>query len=179
MRTLDLRPVSIALLGITTNTVFANNNAEVNSAQQLATIVVSAAGFEQKLKDAPASITVITEKDLKDKRINSIADALIDIEGVDISPQAGKTGGLNIRIRGMDSEYSLVLIDGRRQNSTGDITPNVLANPIIVLFLQFLPLSGLRLFVDLLQHSMVLMLWVVLSISSLKKYPMNGQVVPP
>lgn len=124
MRTLDLRPVSIALLGITTNTVFANNNAEVNSAQQLATIVVSAAGFEQKLKDAPASITVITEKDLKDKRINSIADALIDIEGVDISPQAGKTGGLNIRIRGMDSEYSLVLIDGRRQNSTGDITPN-------------------------------------------------------
>ncbi|WP_151776332.1 TonB-dependent receptor domain-containing protein [Acinetobacter bereziniae] len=120
----NLRPVSIALLGITTSTVYANNNAEVNSAQQLATIVVSAAGYEQKLKDAPASITVITEKDLKDKRINSIADALVDIEGVDISPQAGKTGGLNIRIRGMDAEYSLVLIDGRRQNSTGDITPN-------------------------------------------------------
>ncbi|MBJ8477156.1 TonB-dependent receptor domain-containing protein [Acinetobacter bereziniae] len=124
MRKFNLRPVSIALLGITTSTVYANNNAEVNSAQQLATIVVSAAGYEQKLKDAPASITAITEKDLKDKRINSIADALVDIEGVDISPQAGKTGGLNIRIRGMDAEYSLVLIDGRRQNSTGDITPN-------------------------------------------------------
>lgn len=124
MRKFNLRPVSIALLGITTSTVYANNNAEVNSAQQLATIVVSAAGYEQKLKDAPASITVITEKDLKDKRINSIADALVDVEGVDISPQAGKTGGLNIRIRGMDAEYSLVLIDGRRQNSTGDITPN-------------------------------------------------------
>lgn len=124
MRKFNLRPVSIALLGITTSTVYANNNAEVNSAQQLATIVVSAAGYEQKLKDTPASITVITEKDLKDKRINSIADALVDVEGVDISPQAGKTGGLNIRIRGMDAEYSLVLIDGRRQNSTGDITPN-------------------------------------------------------
>jgi outer membrane receptor for ferrienterochelin and colicins len=124
MRKFNLRPVSIALLGITTSTVYANNNSEVNSAQQLATIVVSAAGYEQKLKDAPASITVITEKDLKDKRINSIADALVDVEGVDISPGAGKTGGLNIRIRGMDAEYSLVLIDGRRQNSTGDITPN-------------------------------------------------------
>lgn len=124
MRKFNLRPVSIAFLGITTSTVYANNNAEVNSAQQLATIVVSAAGYEQKLKDAPASITVITEKDLKDKRINSIADALVDVEGVDISPGAGKTGGLNIRIRGMDAEYSLVLIDGRRQNSTGDITPN-------------------------------------------------------
>ena len=56
MRKFNLRPVSIALLGITTSTVYANNNAEVNSAQQLATIVVSAAGYEQKLKDAPASI---------------------------------------------------------------------------------------------------------------------------
>lgn len=27
-------------------------------------------------------------------------------------------------MRGMDSEYTLVLIDGRRQNSSGDITPN-------------------------------------------------------
>lgn len=48
----------------------------------------------------------------------------MDVEGVDISPTVGKTGGLNIRIRGMDSEYTLVLVDGRRQNSTGDISPN-------------------------------------------------------
>ncbi len=86
--------------------------------------MVSATGYEQKIKDAPASITVITAEDFKNKRINSIADALVDVEGVDISPTAGKTGGLNIRIRGMDSEYTLVLIDGRRQNSTGDIAPN-------------------------------------------------------
>lgn len=124
MSKFNLYPISIAFLGITTTSAFAERNTESADPQQLATIVVSAAGYEQKLKDAPASITVITEKDLKDKRINSIADALTDVEGVDISPSAGKTGGLNIRIRGMDSEYSLVLIDGRRQNSTGDITPN-------------------------------------------------------
>lgn len=91
---------------------------------QLETIVVTAAGYEQKITDAPASITVITAEDFKTKRINSVADALADVEGIDISPTAGKTGGLNIRIRGMDSEYTLVLIDGRRQNSTGEITPN-------------------------------------------------------
>lgn len=123
MSKFNLLPISIALLGITTTSAFANSNTE-SATQQLSTIVVSAAGYEQKLKDAPASITVITAQDLKDKRINSIADALVDVEGVDISPGAGKTGGLNIRIRGMDSEYSLVLIDGRRQNSTGDISPN-------------------------------------------------------
>lgn len=123
MSKFNLRPISIALLGITTTSAFANSEKE-SAIQQLSTIVVSAAGYEQKLKDAPASITVITAQDLKDKRINSIADALVDVEGIDISPGGGKTGGLNIRIRGMDSEYSLVLIDGRRQNSTGDIAPN-------------------------------------------------------
>ena len=125
MSMFNLSPLSIALLSVIATPVFANTAPSENKpAQQLSTIVVSAAGYEQKLKDAPASVTVITAEDFKSKRINSIADALIDVEGVDISPTAGKTGGLNIRIRGMDSEYSLVLVDGRRQNSTGDITPN-------------------------------------------------------
>lgn len=126
MRIFKLCPLSLALLGATTSSAFAQQNISTDATApvQLATIVVSASGYEQKLKDAPASITVITADDLKSKRITSIADALIDVEGVDISPTAGKTGGLNIRMRGMDSEYTLVLIDGRRQNSTGDITPN-------------------------------------------------------
>ena len=120
-----LQPLTLALLAVTSTSVIANTTeSEVKNAQQLSTIVVSAAGYEQKIKDAPASITVITAEDFKNKRINSIADALVDVEGVDISPSAGKTGGLNIRIRGMDSEYTLVLVDGRRQNSTGDISPN-------------------------------------------------------
>ena len=124
MSKFNLRPLSIAILGMSYTAVFANTETDSSSKHQLATIVVSAAGYEQKIKDAPASITVITADDLKNKRINSIADALVDVEGVDISPTAGKTGGLNIRIRGMDSEYTLVLVDGRRQNSTGDISPN-------------------------------------------------------
>lgn len=123
MSKFNLRPLSLAILGMTSTSIFANTEA-VSSTHQLSTIVVSAAGFEQNIKNAPASITVITAEDLKNKRITSIADALADVEGVDISPTAGKTGGLNIRIRGMDSEYTLVLIDGRRQNSTGDISPN-------------------------------------------------------
>ncbi|TCM70765.1 outer membrane receptor for ferrienterochelin and colicins [Acinetobacter calcoaceticus] len=126
MRIFKRCPIALALLSITATASYANDNTAVdsNTPTQLATIVVSASGYEQKIKDAPASITVITAEDLKNKRVNSIADALIDVEGVDISPSAGKTGGLNIRMRGMDSEYTLVLIDGRRQNSTGDITPN-------------------------------------------------------
>lgn len=94
------------------------------STSQLREVVVSASGFEQEVKDAPASITVITREELETKRITNIADALADVEGIDTGGSAGKTGGLNIRMRGLGDEYTLVLIDGRRQNSTGNIYPN-------------------------------------------------------
>ncbi|GGC12052.1 exogenous ferric siderophore receptor [Oxalicibacterium flavum] len=99
-------------------------HAQDTSEQQLQEIVVSASGFEQQIKDAPASITVITKQDLETKRVTSIADALADVEGIDTGGSAGKTGGLNIRMRGLDNDYTLILIDGRRQNSTGNIYPN-------------------------------------------------------
>ena len=91
---------------------------------QLDQMVVSAAGFEQKITDAPASISVITGEELKKKRVSNIAEALNDAEGVDVSGNAGKTGGLNVSIRGMGDAYTLVLVDGKRQNPAGNVTPN-------------------------------------------------------
>ena len=90
----------------------------------LDSMVVSATGFEQKITEAPASISVITREELQEKRFSSIAEALQDVEGVDVHGNTGKTGGLNISIRGMPSEYTLILIDGRRQNAPGDVAPN-------------------------------------------------------
>ncbi|WP_312244070.1 TonB-dependent receptor domain-containing protein [Stutzerimonas nitrititolerans] len=90
----------------------------------LSDTVVSASGFEQKITEAPASISVISQEDLQQNRYNNLAQALDGVEGVDIRQSTGKTGGLNISIRGMPSEYTLILIDGRRQNAAGDVTPN-------------------------------------------------------
>jgi len=87
-------------------------------------IVVTAAGYEQRIAEAPASISVIDREDLQEKRFGSLAEVLGDIEGVDVGDAAGKTGGLNISIRGMPSDYTLVLLDGRRQNAPGSVTPN-------------------------------------------------------
>ncbi|GHE20633.1 TonB-dependent receptor domain-containing protein [Halomonas urumqiensis] len=92
--------------------------------ERLDSIVVTAAGFEQALRDAPASISVISGQELREQRVTSIADALRNVEGVDVGGQVGKTGGRNISIRGMPSDYTLVLIDGRRQNAAGSVTPN-------------------------------------------------------
>ncbi|AJY49790.1 TonB-dependent receptor domain-containing protein [Halomonas sp. KO116] len=101
-----------------------STGAHAQEATQLNKIVVSASGFEQALVDAPASISVITREELERTRVTSIADALRDVEGVDVGGQVGKTGGSNISIRGMPSDYTLILIDGRRQNAAGSVTPN-------------------------------------------------------
>ncbi|HKM36176.1 MAG TPA: TonB-dependent receptor, partial [Thiopseudomonas sp.] len=90
----------------------------------LASTVVSASGFEQKITDAPASISVVSNADLQKKRYSNLAQALDDVEGIDIKQGTGKTGGLNISMRGMPSDYTLILIDGRRQNPAGNVTPN-------------------------------------------------------
>jgi outer membrane receptor for ferrienterochelin and colicins len=87
-------------------------------------VVVSASGFEQKITEAPASISVISQQDLQRKRYSNLAQALDEVEGVDIRQGTGKTGGLDISIRGLESKYTLILIDGRRQNSAGNVTPN-------------------------------------------------------
>ncbi|TKD51984.1 TonB-dependent receptor domain-containing protein [Sphingomonas baiyangensis] len=87
-------------------------------------IVVTASGYEQKIENAPASVSVVGRAELETERFNNLADALADVEGVDVGGTAGKTGGLNVSIRGMPSDYTLVLLDGRRQNAPGNVTPN-------------------------------------------------------
>lgn len=86
--------------------------------------VTSAAGYEQKIIDAPASISVITKEDLQRKPYGNLLDAVKDIEGVDIGESADKSGQGTISMRGMGSDYTLVLIDGKKQNNNGDIYPN-------------------------------------------------------
>ncbi|WP_313024638.1 TonB-dependent receptor domain-containing protein [Pseudomonas lopnurensis] len=86
--------------------------------------VVSASGFEQKITDAPASISVISGEELQKKRVSNLAEALNDVEGVDVTSSGGKLGGLNVSIRGTGSQYTLILVDGKRQNISANITPN-------------------------------------------------------
>ncbi|WP_298141766.1 TonB-dependent receptor [uncultured Acinetobacter sp.] len=118
MHPFRLRPLSLALLTISTS-VFVHA-----SPTQLDTIVVSAAGYEQKITDAPASISVITQEQLTKKPYMTLLDAVRELEGVDIGETNDKTGQGSISMRGMGSDYTLILVDGKRQNNHGDIYPN-------------------------------------------------------
>ena len=77
----------------------------------LDTSVVSASGYAQDTREAPASITVIDSKELMTKPIGDIGTAVSDVPGVDITTT--KMGTSQIYIRGFSSDYTLLMVDGR------------------------------------------------------------------
>ncbi len=83
--------------------------------------VVTASGYQQKIVNAPASISVISKEELEKKSYRSIVDAVQDIPGVFV------TGGGNmqdISIRGMDDPYTLYLVDGRPVSAGRSVNTN-------------------------------------------------------
>src|SRR5690606_15442725 len=65
-------------------------------ASTLEDIVVTASGFEQRVTQAPASITVIPRSEIQQQRATSIAELLTNVEGVDVGGAVGKTGGQTV-----------------------------------------------------------------------------------
>ncbi|MBO0989711.1 TonB-dependent receptor [Delftia sp. SD018] len=94
----------------------ADNKADMS----LSTVVVTASGTAVDIKEAPASISVITREDIERKPVTSIGELLSTIPGV--------TGGLSgtgaqskIKLRGLPEKYTLILVDGKRQGNSAGI----------------------------------------------------------
>ena len=87
-------------------------------------VVVTASGFQQRITQAPASISLIPRSKIEENRGNALPEILRDVEGVDVGAAVDKSGAQSINIRGMGADYTLVLVDGRRQNAAGNVTPN-------------------------------------------------------
>ncbi|WP_413480809.1 ligand-gated channel protein [Serratia proteamaculans] len=85
-----------------------------NDAQD--TMVVTASGFQQKIQDSAASISVIPRQQIEDKAYRDITDALKDVPGVVVT---GGASSSDISIRGMSSKYTLILVDGKRVDTRG------------------------------------------------------------
>jgi len=78
-------------------------------------MVVTASGFEQEVKNAPASISVVTREQLEQGAYQNLHDAIRDIPGIALTPSDNNSN--DISIRGMGANYTLILIDGKRQNT--------------------------------------------------------------
>lgn len=84
----------------------------------LDTLVVTASGQANTLRDAPASISVVTRDEIERMAARDVTDLLGRIEGV----QLQRSGNLRtVRIRGLPSRYSLMLINGRRVDSNPNL----------------------------------------------------------
>ena len=101
--------LSLSLIAALTN-VFGDDIEDVDLGES----VVTATGYQQLLKEAPASISIITKDELLNRPIRDLGDALQEVPG--ISTSISKTGSNSIMMRGLDSKYTLILIDGKRQN---------------------------------------------------------------
>ncbi|MDO6487750.1 TonB-dependent receptor [Colwellia sp. 6_MG-2023] len=101
-----------------------DNTKNTKAAEPVERMVVTATGFEQKLTAAPASISIITAEDIQSRPFTTLLDAVKYQEGVDIGTSRDKSGQGSISMRGLTSEYTLILVDGKRQNNHGDIYPN-------------------------------------------------------
>ncbi|WP_016957359.1 TonB-dependent receptor domain-containing protein [Catenovulum agarivorans] len=120
---LKLSAILVAMQVASLNTAHADQSKK-NVEGQMETIVVTATGFEQKLTQAPASISIITAEDIKLSSFTNLLDAVKHQEGIDIGTTRDKTGQGSVSMRGLTGEYTLLLIDGKRQNNHGDIYPN-------------------------------------------------------
>lgn len=67
-----------------------------------------------------SAVSVVTGAELKDRQIRHAADALRSLPGVSVSSQGGPQSLTVVRIRGAESNQTLVLIDGVEVNQVGD-----------------------------------------------------------
>jgi len=90
------------------------------SLEQLMNIqVVTAAGFEQTAAEAPSTITVITDKQIRERGYEQLEDALRDVPGIDLIHINGYAPTL-IYFRGMygaENLRALLMIDGIVENN--------------------------------------------------------------
>lgn len=83
----------------------------------LGNVSVTATKTEQVLSDSPASVTVISNDELKQRNVSRVSDALLMVPGLSMgTPMNGQmsqgTGAGGFTLRGMNSSRTAVLVDG-------------------------------------------------------------------
>jgi len=112
--------LTISVLSGMTTVAHAAETQTNKDAVQLDKIVVTASGFEQDIKKAAASISVLTQEQINKKAYRDVTDALKDVPGVVVT---GGGSSSDISIRGMGSAYTVIMVDGKKVN-TRSVRPN-------------------------------------------------------
>ncbi|MBU2966096.1 TonB-dependent receptor [Amphritea sp. 2_MG-2023] len=97
---------------ISAATVAQENNS--SDPQTLETIVVSANRVEQPITETIASVSVITEEDLRRSQVTSVKAAINLLPGVNFTSSGGRGQAASLFTRGTESDHTLILLNGLR-----------------------------------------------------------------
>lgn len=97
---------------------FATASPAAEADAELKEVVVTATKTEMAVSDAPAAVKVVTEKDISERNVSRVTDALAQVPSLHLSsPMIGQmsqsTGAGNFTLRGMNASRTAVLIDGK------------------------------------------------------------------
>lgn len=79
-------------------------------------IVVTATRTEENPEEVASSVTVITENDIDDMKVDTVLEVLRDVPGLDVRREGGPGRGTSVRLRGANPEHTLVMVDGFEVN---------------------------------------------------------------
>ncbi len=102
--------ISLALANLPA-AVFAAETTAVNEDE----LVVTATGFSQERREAPATISVVNEKELNTRSNQNVTEALREMPGVLVGNGHGSLATGDVQMRGMDSTYTSYMVNGIKQ----------------------------------------------------------------
>ncbi|MEA1971362.1 MAG: TonB-dependent receptor [Thermodesulfobacteriota bacterium] len=76
--------------------------------------VVTASRLEEPLKYSPDSVTIVTEKEIREKGTQTVIDVLRDVPGISIAQNGSFGASASIYLRGTPNAHTLIMIDGVR-----------------------------------------------------------------
>ncbi len=91
---------------------FGESDETVSAVQTLEPVVVSATKTPVPLRQVTSAVEVLTEEDLRQRQVKTVLEALRLTQGTAVFQNGGPGGSASVRIRGGNSNQTLVFIDG-------------------------------------------------------------------
>ncbi len=112
------KPLAVAIGALCTSMSVWASTAPINVDEQM---VVTATRTQMELKNAPASMSVITAEDIENDPGITLADIVANQTSVEADYGSTRAGRQQIAIRGMEAKYTLIMVNGRRMSSASAI----------------------------------------------------------
>ena len=110
-------PVRAADVTSDATPVAADDGSADGKTSRLDPTVVTATRTHTPLSDLPQTVTVISREDIEESKVDTVADLLRQVAGVEVQQSGGRGTSASVFIRGSESDEVLVLIDGVQVNS--------------------------------------------------------------